>query len=128
MGYEKNMSFLVIPESPKVGEKLKRQDWAPLIDLFIYEVNYGLLINTSLSGLSKGLSVILDAQADLHVAAPRQNTGFKVLLHPRGEEPNLVDFGVELDLGKHTSVRILPREVTNFIFPDDFCTYVTIIR
>ena len=61
--------------------------------------------------------MILDVQADLHIAAPRQNAGFKVLLHPRGEEPNLVDYGIELDLGKHTSVRILPREVT------EICTY-----
>ena len=30
MGYEKNMSFIVIAKSPKVGKKLKRSDWAPL--------------------------------------------------------------------------------------------------
>ena len=30
MGYEKNMSFHVIPKSPKVWKKLKRSDWAPL--------------------------------------------------------------------------------------------------
>ena len=30
MGYEKNMSFLVIPKSPKVGKKLKKSDWVAL--------------------------------------------------------------------------------------------------
>ena len=30
MGYEKNMSFHVIPKSPKVWKKVKRSDWAPL--------------------------------------------------------------------------------------------------
>lgn len=59
--------------------------------------------------------MILDAQPDLHVGAPRQDAGFKVLLHPRDEEPNLLDFGNALDLGKHTLFRILPREVTGFL-------------
>ena len=72
------------------------------------------MIDRFLSGQRRGLSVILDAQLDLHVAVPRENAGFKVLLHPRDEEPNLLDFGIELDLGKHTSVRILPREVMGF--------------
>ena len=47
-----------------------------------------------------------------HTAAPRQNSGFKILLHRRDGVPyNLQDFGVELDLGKHTSVRIQSKEV-----------------
>ena len=30
MGYEKNISYLVTPKSPKVGQKLNKSDWAPL--------------------------------------------------------------------------------------------------
>ena len=29
-GYEKNISYLVTPKSPKVGQKLNKSDWAPL--------------------------------------------------------------------------------------------------
>ena len=49
-------------------------------------------------------------------ALPRQNSGFKLLLHRRDELPyNMQDFGVEIDLGKHTSVRIEPKEVYEII-------------
>ncbi len=57
---------------------------------------------------------MLNTDADRHVPAPRHNTGFKVLLHPRDEVPNLQDFGIELDLGKSASIRIEPTEVTYY--------------
>ena len=65
------------------------------------------------SGQLQGLSLILIM--DIYgLAAPRQNYGFKILLHRRDELPyNLQDFGVEIDMGKHTSVRIEPREVSD---------------
>ena len=63
-------------------------------------------------GQLQGLSLILDNHEFALTAAPRQNHGFKILLHSRDELPyNLQDFGVEIDMGKHTSVRIEPREV-----------------
>ncbi len=69
-------------------------------------------------GQLQGLNVILDSEGLRHVPAPRQNTGFKVLLHPRDDIANLLDFGMDLDIGKRTSVRIEPIEVihtANFI-------------
>ena len=62
-------------------------------------------------GQIQGLSVILNAETDLHVPVPRESTGFKVLLHSPDEVPNLLDFGVQLDVGKHSSIRIEPTEV-----------------
>ncbi len=53
----------------------------------------------------------LKAETDKHIPIPRDSTGFKVLLHPRDEIPNLLDFGLELDIGKRTSMRIEPTKV-----------------
>ncbi|XP_072045878.1 acid-sensing ion channel 4-A-like [Amphiura filiformis] len=72
-------------------------------------------------GQPQGLSVLLNSETLRHIPAPRQNTGFKILLHPRDEIPNLVDFGVELDLGKRTSLRIEPTEVTRLPDPYGDC-------
>ena len=59
----------------------------------------------------RGLSVILNSGQVTHVAGPRENAGFKVLIHPKDEFPNLQDFGFELELGTHASVRIGTKEV-----------------
>ena len=65
MGYDKNMSFFVIPKLPKVWKKVERYDWAPLIHLtlvlpvltliyripwilFLLEQEYSILPSTSL--------------------------------------------------------------------------------
>ena len=40
------------------------------------------------------------------VAAPRENLGFKVLIHPRDELPNLKDYGIELQPGSHIPIRV----------------------
>ena len=67
----------------------------------------------SIAGQLQGLSLIILGLVDMHTAAPRLNTGFKILLHRRDEIPyNVQDFGVELDMGKHTAVHIEPREVS----------------
>ena len=66
-----------------------------------------------IQGQLQGLSLVLLNAVDANTAAPRINTGFKISLHRQDEVPyNLQDFGVELDMGKHTSVRIKPREVS----------------
>ena len=57
-------------------------------------------------GQRQGLSLILHAEEEYAVAAPRENLGFKMLVHPRGEVPNLQDYGVELQPGTHTPVRL----------------------
>ena len=63
-----------------------------------------------------GLSVILDAESSEHLPAPRENSGFKILIHPKDEVPNLQDFGIELDVGKLTAIRVETREVTNHTY------------
>ena len=60
----------------------------------------------------RGLSVILNSGQGTHVAGPRENAGFKVLIHPKDEFPNLQDFGFELELGTHAAVRIGTKEVS----------------
>ena len=42
---------------------------------------------------------------------PRENTGFKMLIHPKDELPDMQNLGMELDLGKHTAVRVETSEV-----------------
>ncbi|XP_072013565.1 uncharacterized protein [Amphiura filiformis] len=95
--------------------------------------NYGVCytFNSILSGKSlpvktpgqaRGLSVLLDAEQIHHVAAPRENAGFKVLVHPKDEFPNLQDFGLELELGTHSAVRIATRMLV--ILPRPYGTCV----
>ncbi|XP_072014234.1 acid-sensing ion channel 1A-like [Amphiura filiformis] len=72
-------------------------------------------------GQPRGLGVMLDSKPIQHIAAPRLHTGFKVLLHPRDEVANLQDFGVEIDIGKHTAVRIKPKEVERLPDPYGDC-------
>ena len=79
-----------------------------------FDSNFPLFQKTWLfdPGQLQGLKLILSSSENDMTAVPRQNSGFKILLHRHDEIPyNLQDFGVELDLGKHTSVRIEPREV-----------------
>ena len=47
MGYEKNMSFLLIPKSQEVGKKVKRKkksDWAPLKTEFLQGFGHRYLL------------------------------------------------------------------------------------
>lgn len=78
------------------------------------------------SGEMRGLSVILNSGQGTHVAAPRENAGFKLLIHPKDEFPNLQDLGFELELGTHAAVRIRTKEVllsTIFQFFSALCTF-----
>ena len=55
-------------------------------------------------GQRRGLSIVLNAQQKLYVAAPREGVGFKVLAHSRDEVPNIEDHGKELSPGTHASL------------------------
>ncbi|XP_072014347.1 acid-sensing ion channel 1A-like [Amphiura filiformis] len=72
-------------------------------------------------GKARGLSVVLNAEQSLHVAAPRENAGFKVLVHPKDEIPNMQDFGLELELGTHSAVRIATRKLEMLPSPHGTC-------
>ncbi|XP_072014348.1 acid-sensing ion channel 2-like [Amphiura filiformis] len=72
-------------------------------------------------GEARGLSVLLNAEQSLHVAAPRENAGFKMLVHPKDEFPNLQDFGLELELGTHSAVRIATRKLEMLPSPHGTC-------
>ncbi|XP_072014236.1 acid-sensing ion channel 1A-like [Amphiura filiformis] len=72
-------------------------------------------------GQLQGLSLVLLASVDTHIPSPREYTGFKVLIHPRDEVPDLRNFGVEVDVGKHTSLRVQPREITRLSEPYGTC-------
>ncbi|XP_072051886.1 acid-sensing ion channel 4-A-like [Amphiura filiformis] len=72
-------------------------------------------------GKLQGLSVILDAEDWEHIAAPNQNTGFFVLIHGKNEVPNMKDYGIELDIGKHTSIRIETTEIERLSAPYGSC-------
>ncbi|XP_072051791.1 acid-sensing ion channel 1A-like [Amphiura filiformis] len=72
-------------------------------------------------GQARGLSVVLNAEQLSHVAAPRENAGFKLLVHPKDEFPNMQDFGLELELGTHSAVRIATRKLELLPAPHGTC-------
>ncbi|XP_072014394.1 acid-sensing ion channel 5-like [Amphiura filiformis] len=72
-------------------------------------------------GQLRGLGLMLDAKPKQNVPAPRLHSGFKVLLHPKDEIANLQDFGIELDIGKHTAVGIKPKEIERLPDPYGDC-------
>ena len=55
------------------------------------------------------------------VAAPRENLGFKMLVHPKGESPNLRDYGIELQPGTQTPVRLDVMEMSSLPSPYGEC-------
>ena len=56
-------------------------------------------------GQRRGLSLVLNTQQKLYVAAPRESVGFKILAHARNEiPPNMDDRGKELQTGTHAAV------------------------
>ena len=55
------------------------------------------------------------------VPAPRESIGFKILAHPRNEVPNLQDFGIELQTGTHTAVRLDVTEISTLSDPYGKC-------
>ncbi|XP_072051798.1 acid-sensing ion channel 3-like [Amphiura filiformis] len=78
-----------------------------------------LSVNTA--GARQGLSVILNAEENNVVAAPRENLGFKVLVHPRDEIANLLDYGIELQPGTHTPIRLDVTEMKTLGSPYGKC-------
>ncbi len=81
-------------------------------DKFIGTNCTSLLIGYPFSGQRRGLSLILNAQQKLYVAAPRESVGFKILAHSRNERPpNMDDRGKELEPGTHVAFGLEVTEV-----------------
>ncbi|XP_072021878.1 acid-sensing ion channel 3-like [Amphiura filiformis] len=78
-----------------------------------------LLVKTP--GRAQGLTLILNAEEHEVVAAPRENIGFKMLAHPRGEFPNLEDNGIELATGMHVPIRLKVTDVKTLSSPYGNC-------
>ena len=74
-----------------------------------------------ITGKTQGLNLILSAESSDVVAAPRENLGFKMLIHPRNEFPNLDDFGIELEPGTHTPIRLDVTEMSTLGAPYGDC-------
>ncbi len=72
-------------------------------------------------GKRHGLSLVLNAEESEVVAAPRENIGFKMLVHPRDEYPNLEDYGIELMTGTYTPIRLDVTEMTSLPSPYGEC-------
>ncbi|XP_072051795.1 acid-sensing ion channel 1C-like [Amphiura filiformis] len=80
---------------------------------FTFNPSTGQAFPVKTPGEASGLSVILNAEQNKHIAVPRENAGFKVLVHPKDEFPNMQDFGSELELGTHSAIRIATRKERN---------------
>ena len=78
-------------------------------------------INVLSKGQTQGLSLILNTEEQENVPAPRENIGFKVLVHPRHETPNLQDYGIELLTGTHTPIRLDVTEMYSLPAPYGDC-------
>ena len=72
-------------------------------------------------GKTQGLSLVLNVDESELVAVPRENSGFKMLVHPPFDIPNIDDFGIELEPGTHTSIRVDVTEMSTLSAPYGDC-------
>ena len=62
-------------------------------------------------GLHMGLTVLLDVQEDEYYFTGPQSVGFKALMHPATEIPELVEFGFALQPGTESFVAVDPEMI-----------------